>query len=366
MKAGILVISHGSREQGWVQLVDEAVAAATAGVAARGMASGDAIGEVSGIASVTIRATASGDAKGTASATSSGTATDATKNLSLQVPVVSAFLEIVPNRLIQDGVDELYRLGVTELFVLPLFVSTGSTHVDDIGQAFGLPPVSEERAGELERFNTYDMLITVGQPIGNDSEIAELLLGNALQLSNAPGQEDVLLLGHGSIEPIFHERWNAELEQLGAYIAAKGGFRSVQHALLLPDQAAGKLQALLNAGEAGASGEAGAGGKAEVVAGAEAGDGAGGKAGTDGEVDSGADVGAIAATEGQERGERRVLVVPVFLSRGFFTSNLIPTRLSGLSYTYDGTAMLPSRHIERWIGRQAEEWLQTLDFQAGG
>lgn len=330
MKAGILVISHGSREQGWVQLVDDAVAAATIPLAEKG-------------------------------------------NGPRQVPVVSAFLEIVPGRLIQDGVNELHRLGVTDLFVLPLFVSTGSTHVDDIGQAFGLPPVSEARAGELERFHTYGMRVTVGQPIGNDSEIAELLLGNARQLSKAPAQEDVLLLGHGSIEPIFHERWNAELEQLGAYIAAKGGFRSVQHALLLPDQAAGKLRALLNAASKSvANGEAGVGGQA--VVGAEEAAEVDAEAEVKADVKAEAEVKAAAAagamaietTKGQERGRRRVLVVPVFLSRGFFTSNLIPTRLSGLSYTYDGTAMLPSRHIERWIGRQAADWLHTLKYKAGG
>ncbi len=91
---GVLVISHGSRDGKWVRLVDEAVAQV-------------------------LRPS--------------------------DIPIVSSFLEIVEGRLIQDGIRTLERQGVTDIIAVPLFVSSGSTHVDEIGYALGAKPEPELR-----------------------------------------------------------------------------------------------------------------------------------------------------------------------------------------------------------------------------
>src|SRR5690606_29380403 len=89
-KIGVLVISHGSRDPHWVGLVREACAA------------------------VTLPAELAG------------------------APVECAFLELVDGHLIQDGIDRLERTGVTDIIVVPLFLSSGSTHVAEIAWALGL------------------------------------------------------------------------------------------------------------------------------------------------------------------------------------------------------------------------------------
>lgn len=254
MKPGILVISHGSRETEWVQLVDDAVAAAAASPHLSG------------------------------------------------VPVVSSFLEIVEGRLIQDGIDMLEQQGVTDMYVVPLFVSSGSTHVDEIGQAFGLPWVSDLE-GDLGTFRV-SAKVTFGQPIDDDPEIAELLAANIAELSTEPAKEALLLVGHGSKENVFHERWQQGMTRLGERLRALGGFARTEYAMLLPDQAAAKLQAMQ-----------------------------------------------------AEHPEEAVIVVPLFLSQGYFTNQVIPTRLSGLTYRYNGQAMLPHPAIERWLERQMTGWL---------
>ncbi|WP_042167156.1 sirohydrochlorin chelatase [Paenibacillus gorillae] len=261
MKPGILVISHGSREAEWVRLVDEAVAAA------------------------------------------------AVSSTSLQgVPVYSSFLEIVEGRLIQDGIDALEAQGVTELFVLPLFVSSGSTHVDEIGQAFGLPPISELE-GDLGTFRVkHTTSIHMGQPIDEDEEIVELLLSNIKPLSTAADQETLLLVGHGSKEPVFHERWQQGLNRLGKRLRELGGFAHAATAMLLPDQAAARMQELQ-----------------------------------------------------QDRPNEAVIVVPLFLSKGYFTNTVIPKRLSGLDYRYNGEAMLPHPAVARWVERRIATWLEQLE-----
>lgn len=252
MKPGILVISHGSREAEWVRLVDQAVEAAAA---------------------------------------------------SARVPVYSSFLEIVEGRLIQDGIDALEQQGVTDLFVLPLFISSGSTHVDEIGQAFGLPPAAELE-GDLGAFRV-NAKVHYGMPIDDDPDIAELLLSNIKPLSIDPEAETVMLIAHGSKEKVFHERWQHGLNQLGERLRKLGGFAHFATAMLLPDQAADHLRALQ-----------------------------------------------------EERPDEAVIVVPLFLSKGYFTNTVIPSRLRGLDYRYNGQAMLPHPAIERWLERRMTAWLQ--------
>lgn len=253
MKPGVLVISHGSRDPKWVQLVDAAVAAA------------------------------------------------AGAELLQDVTIVSSFLEIVEGRLIQDGIDELERQGVTDMLVVPLFVSSGSTHVDEIGQAFGQPPVSDLE-GELGRFH-FSTNVTYGSPTDNDPEIAELLLSHISELSTDSKRESLLLIGHGSKEKLFHERWQRGLSGLGERLRLIGGFTRAEYAMLLPDQAAAKLLEMR-----------------------------------------------------QAQPEEAVIVVPIFLSQGYFTNTVIPARLAGLDYRYNGRAMLPHPAIGRWLVRNIYAW----------
>ena len=87
-KYGVLVISHGSRDEGWVQLVEDAVNAV---------------------------------------------------RMPANVPMYASYLELVEGRLIQDGIDQLSKgQGVTDIIVVPLFVSSGSTHIDEISYALGV------------------------------------------------------------------------------------------------------------------------------------------------------------------------------------------------------------------------------------
>ncbi|RXZ82400.1 cobalamin biosynthesis protein CbiX [Paenibacillaceae bacterium] len=255
MKAGVLVVSHGSREQKWVELVEQAVQAV---------------------------------------------------QLPGDVPVVSSYLELVEGRLIQDGVDKLSGLGVTHLYVLPLFISSGSTHVDDIAQAFGAPPVTD-REGELEPFAVGKLRVTIGQPIDDDPEIAALLLDNVRELSVDPQRESLLLVGHGSKEPVFHERWQAGLGKLAERVRALGGYAHAEAAMLLPDQATDVLRRM-----------------------------------------------------GQEHPAEAVIVLPLFLSSGYFTEKAVPGRLSGLAYRYNARAILPSPFVSEWMTRQAVSWLDNL------
>lgn len=250
---GVLVISHGSRSEEWVKLVDDAVA----GV-----------------------------------------------RLPADVPIVSSFLEIVEGRLIQDGIAALEAQGVTDIIVVPLFISSGSTHIDEIRYALGVipqPTVPTDMTPFTVRAN-----IIFTSPIDDDPDIALILYEKIKGLSADPSREIVLLVGHGSMEKGFHLCWRRGLESLAARIKELGGFADADAAMLLPDQVRRKMNAWR-----------------------------------------------------KRKPGHRVIVAPLFLSEGYFTNRVIPERLNGFSYKYNGRAMLPHPLISRWMEKQIAPLLET-------
>ncbi|TVY08664.1 sirohydrochlorin chelatase [Paenibacillus cremeus] len=251
VKYGILVISHGSRSADWVRLVDEAVAAVT---------------------------------------------------VPEGVPVYCSFLELVEGRLIQDGITSLEAEGVTDLIVVPLFVSSGSTHLDEISYALGVIQ-QPKLPTDLEPFSVRAR-VHLTSPIDDDPDIAAIIYEKIKRLSQDPLRELVLVIGHGSAEAEFHSLWQRGLDSLAARVRELGGFAEADTAMLLPDQAAQRV-----------------------------------------------------ASWAEHRPELAVLVAPLFLSEGYFTRQVIPSRLQGCDYRYTGEALLPHPGIARWMERQVRPFL---------
>ncbi|WP_409342886.1 sirohydrochlorin chelatase [Paenibacillus sp. MBLB4367] len=243
---GVLVISHGSRSADWVRLVDEAVAAV---------------------------------------------------RVSDGVPVYASYLELVEGRLIQDGITALEEQGVTDIAVVPLFLSSGSTHLDEIRYALGLQ-AEPKLPTELELFRVHARLHW-GWPIDDDPDTASLLYTNLAALSVNPASETVIIVGHGSEEPGFHERWQQGLSLLAERLRTLGGFGEVTTAMLLPDQVKRRMERLH-----------------------------------------------------KEKPKDAVIIAPFFLSEGYFTRHVIPSRLQGFDYRYNGRALLPSPLVSRWMEKQ--------------
>jgi sirohydrochlorin ferrochelatase len=250
-KYGVLVISHGSRNAAWVDLVDQAVAAV---------------------------------------------------ELDESIPIYSSFLEIVEGRLIQDGIDSLQRQGVSDIIVVPLFVSSGSTHIDEISYALGVIP-APNLATDMVPLQI-KARIHFCTPIDDETDIAHIIYSKIEPLSHEPSREIVLLIGHGSVEKGFHLRWRKGLERLAANLKAIGGFGEVDVAMLLPDQTKRKMNWWR-----------------------------------------------------KHKPEHTVIVAPLFLSEGYFTNQVIPLRLRDYSYKYNGKAMLPHPLISRWMEKQVRQMM---------
>ncbi len=246
-KPGVLVISHGSPDSDWVAFVDEAVAGAAS-------------------------------------------------ELQANIPIVSSFLEIVEGRLIQDGIDQLEAWGVTDIIVIPLFVSSGSTHIDEISYALGMKSTPEKET-DLEPFSL-SARVFFGDPIDDDPIVAEIVWDKVKELSSWPEREVLLLVGHGSRHEGFRQRWERGIAGLSARVGRLGGLAHADYALLSPDSLRSKV------------------------------------------------------SYWQEERGYEVIVAPLFLSKGYFTGTVIPTRLEGLPYHYLGEALLPHSRLSRWISYQ--------------
>ncbi|MBB6690689.1 cobalamin biosynthesis protein CbiX [Cohnella xylanilytica] len=259
VKPGVLVISHGSQERGWVDRVEETVEG--------------------------VRAKLGGG-----------------------VPVECSYLELVEGRLIQDGIERLEAQGVTDLLAIPLFVSAGSTHVDEIGWSLGAYE-EPRRPTDLERCRV-NARLTYGKPIADDPEIAEVLLDKLKEssVSSEPSKECLLLIGHGSEEPWFREEWKRGLEGLAARMKRVGGYAGAAVALLRPEEVAERVRELRGSHPRGTA----------------------------------------------------IVAVPVFVSEGYFTSSVIPKRLEGTGCRYAEGSLIPHPKVEEWIRRQASEWLESL------
>lgn len=251
---GVLVISHGSRNEEWVRLVNEAVAPLKEGMA---------------------------------------------------YPVFCSFLELVEGRLIQDGIDALERLGVTKIIVVPLFVSSGSTHLEEIAWALGVKADCRVET-DIERFRI-EAEVFMCAPMDADDEVVAILCEKLASLSQDPSKEIVLLIGHGSHLPDFYERWERMLSEAAGKLKQLGGFLAADSAMLLPDQLKEKLAFWRSA-----------------------------------------------------HPELSIIAAPFFVSEGYFTSKVIPEKLKGFHVRYNGQALLPHPLISRWMKRRVHEQIAQL------
>ncbi|WP_211748092.1 CbiX/SirB N-terminal domain-containing protein [Paenibacillus sp. Marseille-Q4541] len=257
MKQGVLIISHGSRDSGWTALVDEAVGQLT---------------------------------------------------FPFSTLVEASFLENVQGRGIQDGIDRLEAAGVTDILAIPLFVSAGSTHVDEIGYALGAKP-SPEKETDLAPFRISARL-HFGSPLHDDPLLAHMVWDKVKSFSENLSREVILLIGHGSRHDGFLQRWEQGFGALAERVQAISGVARADYALLNPDQVKDR------------------------------------------------------ASYWRDEGYR-VIAVPLFLSAGYFTNVEIPKRLDGVEVIYSGDrTLLPHPLLHTWMERQVASMQEHLNSRS--
>jgi len=91
-------------------------------------------------------------------------------NVSLPYPVELGFLEFVPNESIGDALERLESQGVREIIAVPLFISSYSSHIQEIEYVLRLRDALSSGEG-LARVNT-TANITMTRALGDHSLVA--------------------------------------------------------------------------------------------------------------------------------------------------------------------------------------------------
>lgn len=241
---GVLIIGHGSRNNKWVDLLDEVV-----------------------------------------------------HNIKTTIPITVGYLELVEGRSISDGVRELEGKGVQQIFAIPFFVCSGSTHLDEIQYLLGVidePSIDTDLRPMALQAETE---IVWCPAMDAHPYVIQLLAERIQALSNEPANESLFLVVHGSDKPYFKGVWEETINELLLKLNQQFPFFSVDYGTILPDTIEQRA------------------------------------------IDLHSD-------------QKRMIVIPVFLSEGYYTTKIIPNKLKNIPHIYDGKTYLPHDLIQQWLQDQ--------------
>ncbi len=250
------------------------------------------------------------------------------------VPIEVAF-GMASKRTIVDALDRLAEREVTSVIAVPLFISSHSSVMRATEYLLGTrdeaPPQmeafgnmaarmaarrgSEEEAEDDPGFDWTTPVettipITMGGALDAHALVAEILLSRALDVSEAPEEEVVVVVAHGPSSEEDNELWLGNMAVLVETMRPRTSFSRIEHLTVrddasepVRDQATEELRAVVE----GAVGEG-----------------------------------------------KSVLIVPLLLSYGGIETG-IRRRLEGLPYRMAGQALLPDERLSEWVLLQAAE-----------
>ena len=220
----------------------------------------------------------------------------------------------------QDVARRLVDAGVREIVVVPLLVSSHSGHYEQIRYLVGETDTLDEimmhhlHMAGIERAKV-PVPVRLARAIDDSPEVAAVLAERALALATEPREQALFLVGHGPNSAEDHALWMENLRRVADVVKEKTGFRDVKIGLVRDDAPPHV--------------------RAEAVRSIR-------------EV-----IELQAALTG-----RKVVVVPILISRGALSNQKIPADLAGLPIAYDGQALLPHPGLARWIEARVREATQ--------
>lgn len=236
---------------------------------------------------------------------------EAVKPLKGTYPLEVAFGMADPET-IQEAVRKLEEKGVSEVIVVPLFISSHSPIIGNSRYILGLqkelPYTTDVKS--LPRLES-KLRFSMAKALNDSPLVAEILLERSKELSTNPAKETVILVGHGPNDENENKLWLHDMQKLAAYVREKGEFKEVKVATWrsdapkeIKDKAIYELRTMVEA------------------------------SGKDG----------------------RVIIIPHLLSSGGVENEIVEA-LKGLTYIFNGKTLLPHENITIWIEKQIKEEL---------
>lgn len=228
---------------------------------------------------------------------------DAVEDVETPFPVEAGFLESVPGEDIPAAVAKLEQQGVNHIIAVPIFVASASGHIEEIKYMLGIDSsiTADEAAEEGLEVISHSSEIEMTPALDDHMLVAEILADRIETVSRKADQEAVVLAAHGTKDAEELAVWKNNLESLGDQLKEIYGFLDVDYGFVALGEP--KLRDAVQ-------------------------------------------------TQQAIYTEASIIVMPMMLSEGTFTSTKIPASLDGLTYTYPEAgqrSLLPHDNIAKII-----------------
>ncbi|MQA89826.1 MAG: hypothetical protein GEU90_06280 [Gemmatimonas sp.] len=203
----------------------------------------------------------------------------------------------------QTAAQRLVDEGADEIIVVPLLVSSHSGHYEQIRWLAGATEEIDEamlhhlHGAGIERA-AVSVPIRVTPALDDSPQVAEVLAARALELSSAPADQALFLMGHGPNAAEDNAEWMRNLRPIADRVHELTGFRDVKLGLVRDDAPAPVREEAVRA------------------------------------------IREIIELQHELTGQP-VVVVPVLISTGSVSREKFPADLEGLPVVYEGDALLP-------------------------
>ena len=217
------------------------------------------------------------------------------------------------SKYIQEAISELGNKGVSEIVIIPLFLSESNHILKTVQQNIS----SYKFEGDI-RWN----------PTMSGSYLtAQILLDRVNKISEYPEQENLLLIGRGAIDEKSEKILKKELEQLATYIKARKQYKSIQTGVYYSYNADEKIRET-----------------------------------NDHEVDE------MVIHAAAEKG--RTLLVPFFIgpkySHMMSLTNFVDRRFENIDLIYNSDEILLHPNVLLWMNKAANYYIPITDHDAIG
>ncbi|MCU1321598.1 MAG: CbiX protein [Acidobacteriaceae bacterium] len=250
----------------------------------------------------------------------------------LSVPIEVAF-GMATKSSMQTGIDRLTTRGVTQIIVVPLFVSSHSSVIDSTAYLLGL---RTEMPEDLKMFAAMDhgsspkggmqhdhaatpdpaqaasamkpiaatVPVRMAPALDHHRVVADILTDRAASISHDPAHETIILIAHGPVPDDENKLWLADMSALAKEMRAKTHYADIAYMTLRDD--------------------------------------------ADDPIRDAATKELRERIEAITKKGNKALIVPLLLSYGGIESGL-RKRLDGLTYTMASQGLLPDHRIASWV-----------------
>ncbi|MGH7694895.1 MAG: sirohydrochlorin chelatase [Gemmatimonadaceae bacterium] len=234
-------------------------------------------------------------------------------------PVRVAFLmgEGAKTRAFAEAARQLEALGVQQIVVVPLLVSSHSAHYTQIRWLAGLVDSIDARLAEHMHHMGVEpakvrVPIRVAPALDDATELGDVLAERASAMAKSPREQALFLVAHGPNDAEEYALWMENLRRVAERVREKTGFRDVRVDAVRDDAPpAVRAEAVRRVREL--------------------------------------------ITLQQAATQREVVVVPILISRGKMTRSTLVKDLEGLPIVYSGAALLPHPALARWAEGQVRD-----------